>query len=183
MLLKELIKIAACLLGGLILAIASPIDMLGVWNYVLLPLYILGLAYGVVTVIPWIGKTIGSMSKMFMYSVIMKSLIGVILLVLMMPLFLAALLILGWFVGMVKLVQRMGELIQQQVSFGSQRENLHKRWGESSPPTKKGGGDPYEFFPDIDEEDNWEQRGDSSDSGYDEYDEDSNYNFEDDDDF
>ena len=183
MLIKELVKIGACLLGGMILAIASPIDMLGVWNYLLLPLYILGLAYGIVTVIPWIGKTIGSMSKMLMLSVIMKSVVGVILLVLMLPIFLVALLIVGWFVGMVKLAQRLGEVIQLQVSFGSQRDNLHKRWGESNPTPQKGTEDPYEFFPDIDEEDDWEQRTDSSDSGDDEYDEDSHYNFEDDDDF
>ena len=185
MLTKELIKIGLCLTGGLILAIAAPIGALGGWNYLLLPLYILGFIYGISTILPWIGKTIGSTSKMFMYSVIMKSLIGVLLLLLLLPVFIAILLTVGWIIGIVKLVQRLAEAIQLEGSLHMQRGSLH-----SDRRRRSGHGrdkeNPYEFF-DDEEDYGREQLGDGRHNGgydSDHYNDDydgSDYNFDDED--
>ena len=126
---KELVKIGVSLALGLLLAFLIPIRRLGGWNYLVFPVYLLGFFYGAATVIPWIGKMIASSSKMMMMSIIMKSLLGVILLLVFLPVVLAVLLSVGWIIGMVKLVVSLKEALELELELGQQRRELHGGWG------------------------------------------------------
>lgn len=153
MLIKELVKIGLCLLGGLILAFLEPSAQMGGWRFLVMPIYILGISYGVSTALPWAGKAIGSVLKMFMASIIFKSLIGVILLVIFFPLFLAGVLTVGWFIGMVKLFQRMSEILQLEGGFSSPKSRLRDRWENNRRRTPESREQlPTDF---DDDDDNW----------------------------
>ena len=172
---KELIKIASCLVAGVIIAAAS--GMSGGWPYVLIPLYCLGLFYGLRVVGPWIGKTIASIGKMFMFSVFFKSLLGFLLMLAFLPAALAVLLTVGWFVGMVQLVKSMAELISEQSVLNGQRERLYENNSGRSrrplwerrprlPERNDGGGDGW-GTQDKSDNDSWAADDDWGSSGKD----------------
>lgn len=159
MLVRELCKIGVCLVAGLILA--GSVSGLGGAVYLLVPIYCLGLLYGISTIIPWIGRAMASLSKMFMMSVIMKNLFSVILLIVIIPVALVVLLTVGWIIGIVHLVQKLSSIIQQESIGGAQRSRFHRQW-ESSGGWGSGGNDGFDDW-DALPGDTYEDRYGSSD--------------------
>ena len=60
---KDLIKIGIIITVGIVLALLLPIEAFGGWVFLIYPVYLLGFVYGFLTFIPWIGKTVASISS------------------------------------------------------------------------------------------------------------------------
>jgi len=165
---KELIKIGIIITVGIVLALLLPIEAFGGWVFLIYPVYLLGFVYGFLTFIPWIGKTVASISSFTMLSIIMKSLLGFIILIILLPIALAVLLTIGWFVGIVKLVMALVEAIREEGGLGLQRRRLHRDWKSR----ERGGGGrkqpEYPFFPEESEYDDEQELLEESwdDDGY-----------------
>ncbi len=161
---KELIKIGISITAGIVLAILLPIEAVGAWTFLIYPLYLLGFIYGFLTFIPWIGKTVAAISAFTMFSIIMRSLLGFIILVLLLPIALAVLLTIGWFVGMVKLFMVLTEAIRAESSRGLQRQRYQRDWRSRE---RGSGGRRQPEYPLFREESGYDDEQELMDEGWD----------------
>ncbi len=125
-LIKEIIKAGICIIVGIIAAALFPLSQLGGWVYLLYPLYLIGIVYGFGMILPWLGNVLGSISRMFMFSVIMKSLLGIIGILVIFPVALAGTLTVGSVAGLVKFITRFFQLISEAVQHGAPKRDLIK---------------------------------------------------------
>ncbi|MBR5095296.1 MAG: hypothetical protein IK095_09380 [Oscillospiraceae bacterium] len=151
MLRRELIKIALCLLAGVLVVAFWPLLQTEALAWFLVPLYVLGTLYGFRSLAPKIWSLISGMFDKLFMSVVLKSTLGCLLVLLMMPIALSFLLAFGWISGMVCLVKSLREAVEADQAgggAGSQGQRSGRDffggfpWSRQSPGGPAGTGRP-----------------------------------------
>ena len=127
MLKKHLIKIALSLLAGLLLvALIDELRVL-VWAWFLVPLYILGTVYGIESLAPKLWALLKTVADKLFMSMIMKSTLGCLIMLIFLPIALTVLLTIGWVSGIVCLVTGLVEAFQEEGGDLAARRSLHRQ--------------------------------------------------------
>lgn len=127
MLIKELIIVGACCLFGILMSFLNHLSL--VWFF-LLPIYITGTVYGLKTLAPMMWKLIAGTADKLFASIILKSTIGIVILLVFVPVAAIVLGVIGWVVGIVELMRKLAEAVQEEgISFspGMAWNSMHRQ--------------------------------------------------------
>lgn len=138
MLKKHLIKIALSLLAGLLLvALIDELRVL-VWAWFLVPLYTLGTVYGIESLAPKLWALLKTVADKLFMSMIMKSTLGCLIMLVFLPIALTVLLTIGWVSGIVCLITGLVEAFREEGGDLAARRSLHRQPKPSKSSDGKG---------------------------------------------
>lgn len=152
---RELIKTGLGFAGGLILALIVAGTSNSFGFYLLFALYVLGLVYSISSVGPWILSLISSVLKFGMNSIIFKSLLGFIVILIAFPIGLILILTVGCVIGLFNCIKNLITTFpgisggigfpRQNKSERSWANNSNSDWGRDLLSDYQGHGSGIDF--------------------------------------